>query len=790
MTKTDAEFVKTQNIASLRQRAEEKFSQIAAVSQPTSPLEIEQLLHELRVHQIELEIQNEEMRRVQVELDTERAAYFELYDMAPVGYLTLSETGLIKRTNLAATTMLGVNRNVLLHMSISHFIFSEDQKVYYLQRKLLNVNGQSQGFEIRLLHANGSLFWAHLQVALTLDGECWITFNDITESKQAHDKLRRSGQKFLAIIEATPVPLALNDEQGNIIFLNKAFVQTVGYTTNEIPTLSDWWPRAYPDMQYRQRVLENWQINLEQAKLTNTQFASIELDIVCKDLSVRTFVCSAAELEENFAGIHLVVLYDISSRKKSEAVSEARLRLMQFAGSQTLDELLRATLDEAEALTGSQVGFYHFLAPDQTTLSLQAWSTNTARLMCKVEGTQRHYPLEHAGVWAEAIRLRRAVIHNDYASLTNRKGLPEGHAPVIRELVVPILRGGLIVSLLGVGSKPTDYDLLDVETVSRLADLAWDITEKKRSEEAEQRTAKTLRIISDSAKNAILMMDPNGAISFWNPAATEIWGYQPDEVLGKHLHNLLVPERYRSDHAAAFPDFMRTGHGNAIGRTLELSALRKDGSEIEVELSLSAVSLDGEWHAVGIVQNITERKLAESRMRKLARAVEQSPAAIVITDTRGIIQFVNPAFTRASGYTAEEVTGLNPRMLKSELTPPETYKNLWSTIATGKTWDGEFANKRKDGSIFYEHATISAIQNDNGVTTHYLAAKLDITEKKNIREQLIHSQKVESIGQLAGGLAHDLNNILTVVNGYATLAQMRMEKDETQENWLFSRISG
>lgn len=123
-------------------------------------------------------------------------------------------------------------------------------------------------------------------------------------------------------------------------------------------------------------------------------------------------------------------------------------------------------------------------------------------------------------------------------------------------------------------------------------------------------------------------------------------------------------------------------------------------------------------------------------------------------------------------------------MLKSGLTPPETYQQLWETITTGKTWEGEFENKRKDGCIFYEHATISPIRNDLGIITHYLAHKIDITEKKNIMQQLLQSQKLESIGQLAGGLAHDLNNILTVVNGYATLANQVVEKNEIQENYI------
>jgi PAS domain S-box-containing protein len=144
------------------------------------------------------------------------------------------------------------------------------------------------------------------------------------------------------------------------------------------------------------------------------------------------------------------------------------------------------------------------------------------------------------------------------------------------------------------------------------------ITERKRTEEAR------LRGITDSAQDAILMMDPRGEISFWNPAAESIFGYSAEEAMGKNLHQLLVPERYLAAACAAFPEFQRTGRGIAIGKTLELLAVRKDGVEIAVDLSLSAFSLNGEWHAIGILRDVTERKCHEA---ELIQAREQAETA-------------------------------------------------------------------------------------------------------------------------------------------------------------------
>ncbi|MBI4913453.1 MAG: PAS domain S-box protein [Acidobacteria bacterium] len=176
----------------------------------------------------------------------------------------------------------------------------------------------------------------------------------------------------------------------------------------------------------------------------------------------------------------IVSFEDVTERLGTERILGARARIVEVAVRGSLEEVLRATLDEAERLSGSCIGFFHFVDPDQNTLTLQAWSTRTAREFCRAEGAGLHYPVDQAGVWVDALRCQGPVIHNDYASLPHRKGLPEGHAEVKRELVVPVLRAGRVVALLGVGNKPFNYGPRDVEHVQRLADLAWDTAESKR----------------------------------------------------------------------------------------------------------------------------------------------------------------------------------------------------------------------------------------------------------------------------------------------------------------------
>ena len=188
-----------EHAAELRRRAEET----ALKNAVQSPDDIEFLsldrikktLHELRVHQIELEMQNEELRRAQAELDAARARYFDLYDLAPVGYITITEPGMILEANLTAATLLGSPRGTLARNPISHFILKEDQDSYYLHRKQLFETGKPQAWELRMVKKDGTIFWAHLQ-ATVAEGEaeargCRYVLSDITHLKQAEAILKK-----------------------------------------------------------------------------------------------------------------------------------------------------------------------------------------------------------------------------------------------------------------------------------------------------------------------------------------------------------------------------------------------------------------------------------------------------------------------------------------------------------------------------------------------------------------------------------------------------------------------
>ncbi|MES9872562.1 MAG: PAS domain S-box protein [Candidatus Sedimenticola sp. 6PFRAG7] len=265
-----------------------------------------------------------------------------------------------------------------------------------------------------------------------------------------------------------------------------------------------------------------------------------------------------------------------------------------------------------------------------------------------------------------------------------------------------------------------------------------DLSESNLVHQALQESEEKFRRMADAANSAIIMLDPQGRISFWSLMAEKIFGWSAEEAMGQNAHRLIVPQRYFEQFDKAFPFFQASGEGDLVGKTVEVEALHKSGREFSVEIALSAVNIQGSWNAISIINDITRRKEVENELLKLSRAVEQSPATVVITDMDGSIEYVNNAFIEKTGYSREEALGQNPRILKSEHTSSEEYDGLWNTITAGREWHGEFLNKTKSGELYWESALVSPLRNTEGEITHFLAIKEDITDRKMAEEVAAH----------------------------------------------------
>ena len=314
-----------------------------------------------------------------------------------------------------------------------------------------------------------------------------------------------------------------------------------------------------------------------------------------------------------------------------------------------------------------------------------------------------------------------------------------------------------------------------------------DINEQKNLEETLRDREAKFRLLTENTSDNIWTMNLDGRMTFVSQSISRIRGYSAEEAITQSFDEVIAPNSLATAYAKLGEIITNVRLGLPVEKVLlELELLCKDGSTVWTEIIINGMyDNDGAFvQLLGVTRDISKRIRREFELLKLSRAVEQSPVSIVITDVGGYIEFINPKFSELTGYTAEEAIGRNSRMLNSGNTPKSTYKDLWKTITSGNVWKGEFHNKSKDGSLFWEHATISPLRDAAGDITHFIAVKENITEKKIIMEQLVYAkEQAEAATQVKGDfLATMSHEIRTPMNGVIGMTGLLLdtELDEKQ----------
>ncbi|MBN2389656.1 MAG: PAS domain S-box protein, partial [Anaerolineae bacterium] len=432
--------------------------------------------------------------------------------------------------------------------------------------------------------------------------------SDITERKQAEAQIAR----LASFPQLNASPVLEIDASGEITYHNPATLTALENQNG----LADPYAFVPPDIS---EILQT---------LTRGEATSFEREIELNDRIWSETIHPVPE----FQSVRIYAT-DITARKQAEQVLRLRLQLLEFAANHSLEELMQRALDEIGKITSSPIGFYHFVEADQKTLLLQAWSTRTEREFCKAEGKGMHYNIDQAGVWVDCVHQRQPVIHNDYAALPHRKGMPPGHAEVVRELVVPTMREGRIVSILGVGNKPSDYDEQDVELVAYVADVIWSVVERKRMEKASQAQERALREseermrqITGAMRQAVWLRDTRTLeMLYVNPAYEEIWGQTCESLIAEptSFEQAIHPD----DKERIFETIQKQYQGIFFNQ--EYRIIRPDGDVRWVWGRTFPIKDDtGEvYRVLAVAEDITERKQMAEALHQAKESAETANRA-------------------------------------------------------------------------------------------------------------------------------------------------------------------
>jgi PAS domain S-box-containing protein len=289
-----------------------------------------------------------------------------------------------------------------------------------------------------------------------------------------------------------------------------------------------------------------------------------------------------------------------------------------------------------------------------------------------------------------------------------------------------------------------------------------DITERIVGEESLRESEEKYRHLVENANSIILRLDAQGHVAFFNEYAEKFFGFAKEEILGKHVLGTIVPTKGSSGQelGSLIQKIIENPQEHEIN---ENENICKDGKRVWIRWSNKVIINEKtkEKEVLCVGSDITRVKKAQEQLFRLSRAVEQSPATVVVTDTKGNIEYVNPKFCQITGYTVQEALGQNPRVLKSGEQSNEFYKNLWDTILRGEEWRGQFSNKKKNGEIFYEDASISAVKDEQGNIINFIAVKEDVTEKRATEEKAKEAMRIKS--DFISVVSHELRTPLTAI---------------------------
>ncbi len=704
-------------------------------------------IHELRVHQIELELQNEELRRTQVELDALRSRYFDLYDLAPVGYATVGANGAVQEINLTAATLLGTPRSVFTQRLFYDFILNKDRDIHYWAQKKASDTGEAQEYELRMVRNDGTQFWAHLTISMALEEDGHIVYrivmSNITERKRSEDALRESEARFRSMADSAPVLIWQSGTDALCDYFNQRWLDFTGRTLKQ-ELGNGWTEGVHPDDYQKCQDIYLGAFNAQR------EF-SMEYRLRHADGEYRWVLDIGSPRftpDEVFLG-YVGSCVDISKRKRAEE--------MQVEQGRRLEGIIE----------GTHVGTWEWNIQTGETIFNEVWA--------QIIG----YTLDELG--PVSIKTWETFVHPD--DLTRSATLLEQH-----------FRGDLPYYDCECRMKHKDGAWIWVHDRGRVITRTndeqplmmfgthADITERKQAEEnllglkLKIGTQEIYSVLVEKAAEGFWLLDKDFTTTYVNPAIEKMLGYSSGEMIGRSWYafgdaewvvRAKELERRREDGVSEPHQFLfisKTGE-KVMTRIATTPLYAEDGS------------FDG---ALGVVSDITRQKEAQD-------ALEVKDLLNSVAKSAGIgMSIINPDYTIV-WYNDSFVEWFGPLETTAGRTCFELFRqrdSICSDCPSKKVFEtGEAASGEHVGAITTLGAdrifelTSTPVRDAIGKIIQVVEIARDITERKRnedekkkleVRDHQL--QKSESLGRMAGAVAHHFNNKLMGVMGNLELA--------------------
>ncbi len=706
--------------------------------------------------------------------------YRSLVEQSFDGIVILAADGTIVFANAACANAWGGKPDEIIGQSYTDIVHSDELKTMQLNFwQRMDGDGPKKPYETRLIRKNGDVAWVEISGRLITwqnQPSDLLTLHDITERKQREQELLR----MRTIVDQAEDCIYATDLDGRYILLNQASERLLKRSREQLIG-QPFAPYLAPEHLEMARDMMQRKLN------GGMDHSSYEVEIIDAEGGHHSMENNSSLVIDSAGQAIAVqgVLRDITERKRKDellARKKRQLAVLAEAGK-TLNETLDAQQIARKLLTlasemvvceSGAVGFYH-----DDKMCFREYMKSGQIIAVKLD-----FPSGY-GVPGHLIYTRKPYISHN--ALRDEYVVPDIQQEFgfIRLVNVPILDAES--KLLGCFEMydrldGQDFDEQDVEMLLSLSGIvavalvnAQLLDEQRRNRLELEQAASRMRKVLDAGFDAVIVHQ-DFKVAFANAAALKMFSFAGEQqALGVDVIDF-VDERFKRLATRVGKKAVRA---NKTFGLLEIRAMDPIHSRsFPIEIATTPILWHGHRAAVSIIRDISLRKQAEEELRLLESAVASVNESIVVTDPDGTIVYVNPSFTRNTGFEADYAIGKTPAILNSKQQSKAFYQQFWDTISHGKPWTGRILDRRKDGTIFPVNLSVAPIFDAQGEITHYVALHEDLTQAESFQKKLMQAQKMEAVGTMVGGVAHDFNNMLAGIVGNFYMIRRQHPDDE------------